>query len=217
MIHAYQEIFLNSAMNNLGDAFDYAINDCGMEGQQFVDIFINSTVCRKIEKGEYKYLIGKSGIEIAIEAVEEITGETISARSRIDYGRTPEFWCGWALAYYQWYSGKSYSEIFHVVSFSQILSLYPTLHEADVSKFAQVIDNYIDRCIPDTNLKVLRQACGYSQSQLSNKANVSLRSIQMYEQRHKDINKASVTTVRQLAQALGCSMEKLLEKQIQIK
>ena len=41
---------------------------------------------------------------------------------------------------------------------------------------------------------------------------VSLRSIQMYEQRNKDINKASVDTVYRLAKVLGCAMEDLIEK-----
>ena len=33
----------------------------------------------------------------------------------------------------------------------------------------------------------------------------------MYEQRNKDINKAQLTTVRNLARALGCDIEKLVE------
>ena len=41
---------------------------------------------------------------------------------------------------------------------------------------------------------------------------VSLRSIQMYEQHNKDINKASAETVLSLAKVLGCTMEDLLEK-----
>ena len=43
------------------------------------------------------------------------------------------------------------------------------------------------------------------------RSNVSLRSIQMYEQRNKDINKASAETVLSLAKVLGCTMEDLLE------
>ena len=41
---------------------------------------------------------------------------------------------------------------------------------------------------------------------------VNLRSIQMYEQHNKDINKASAETVLSLAKVLGCTMEDLLEK-----
>ena len=32
MTHAYQEIYLSNAQALLGDAFDYAINACGVAG-----------------------------------------------------------------------------------------------------------------------------------------------------------------------------------------
>ena len=65
---------------------------------------------------------------------------------------------------------------------------------------------------PETNLKRIRVANGCTQSELAKKADVSLRSIQMYEQRNKDINKASVDTVYRLAKALGCTTEDLMER-----
>ena len=42
---------------------------------------------------------------------------------------------------------------------------------------------------------------------------VGLRSIQMYEQRNKDINRAEAVSLLKLARALGCEMEDLLEPQ----
>ncbi len=55
---------------------------------------------------------------------------------------------------------------------------------------------------------------GCSQSQLAKMSGVSLRSIQMYEQRNKDINKAQAETLLRLARTLGCRMEDLLESDI---
>lgn len=43
------------------------------------------------------------------------------------------------------------------------------------------------------------------------KANVSPRSIQMYEQRNKDINKAQAITLAKISRVLGCAVEDLLE------
>ena len=63
----------------------------------------------------------------------------------------------------------------------------------------------------ETNLKRIRTAKGYSQKQLAELSGVSLRSIQMYEQRQKDINKAQSDSLFRLAKALGCTMEDLLE------
>ena len=63
----------------------------------------------------------------------------------------------------------------------------------------------------ETNLKRIRTAKGYSQNQLAELSGVSLRSIQMYEQRRKDINKAQSESIHRLAKSLGCKMEDLLE------
>ena len=53
-----------------------------------------------------------------------------------------------------------------------------------------------------SRLKFYREEKGLSQSQLADKSGVSLRLIQAYEQGYKDINKAQVLTVLQLAEAL---------------
>ena len=63
----------------------------------------------------------------------------------------------------------------------------------------------------ETNLKRIRTDKGYSQKQLAELSGVSLRSIQMYEQQQKDINKAQSDSLFRLAKALDCKMEDLLE------
>ena len=86
-----------------------------------------------------------------------------------------------------------------------------TLLEASVEKIASVIDENVRATYPETNLKRIRTAYGCSQRELSKMSGVSLRSIQMYEQRNKDINKAQSDSLYRLAKALGCTMEDLLE------
>ncbi len=63
----------------------------------------------------------------------------------------------------------------------------------------------------ETNLKRIRTGKSYSQKQFAELSGVSLRSIQMYEQRRKDINKAQSDSLFRLAKALYCTMEDLLE------
>lgn len=65
---------------------------------------------------------------------------------------------------------------------------------------------------PVTNLKRIRTAYGYTQAELAERSGVSLRSIQMYEQRNKNINKVSVDMVNSLAKVFGCTMEDLIER-----
>ena len=93
----------------------------------------------------------------------------------------------------------------------KVLNLYPTLHEADITKFFDVADEYFKKTQKETNLKTIRTAAGLSQSELAKKAEVELRSIQMYEQRRNDINKAQVETLYKFAKVLGCNIEDLLE------
>ena len=52
MIRAYQEIYLSKAQSVLGDAFDYAVNTCGITGNDFVKLFIVSSVSKRMENGE---------------------------------------------------------------------------------------------------------------------------------------------------------------------
>ena len=90
--------------------------------------------------------------------------------------------------------------------------MYYTLQEANISKFVDIADSKIKECFPETNLKYIRMKYGYKQTALAASSGVSLRSIQMYEQRNKNINKASADTLYRLAKALGCTMEDLIER-----
>ena len=62
-----------------------------------------------------------------------------------------------------------------------------------------------------SNLKMIREHVGISQAALAKKSEVNIRMISFYEQGVKDINKAAGITLYRLAQALGCTVEDLLE------
>lgn len=212
MTHAYQEIYLSKAQAALGDAFDYAVNTCGIPGQDFIKLFNASTVSKRMENGEPAFLAGKSGIEIASDVLLETTGKQLDTVPDEHFGRSREYWIGWAVCYYQWYSARSYSDIFAALSYDDLQNMYYTLHEADISKFADIADSRIREYFKDTNLKRIRSSYGCTQAELAKRSGVSLRSIQMYEQRNKDINKASVESLYRISKVLGCTIEDLLEK-----
>ena len=212
MIRAYREIYLSNAQSVLGDAFDYAINTCHIPGDDFVKLFCGSSLSRRMENGEPSLLSGKSGIEIAIEVIAETTGKHLETEPQERIERSAEYWIGWAVAYYQWYSARRYGDIFKALSFVDLQKMYYTLHEADITKFVDIAEERIKEHFKDTNLKRIRTAYGCTQAELAKQSGVSLRSIQMYEQRRKDINKASVETLYGVAKALGCTIEDLIEK-----
>ena len=211
MIHAYQEIYLTKAQAVLGEAFDYAINTCDISGENFIKQFIVSSASKKIENGEPAYLAGKSGIELAADVVAETTGKELAIMPADRFDRSTEYWIGWVIAWYQWWSGKRFSAIFNAFRFDELQKMYYTLHEADVTKFAEIADARLKELYPETNLKRIRTIYGCTQAELAKKAGVSLRSIQMYEQRNKNINKANADSLYSIAKVLGCTMEDLME------
>ena len=210
--HAYQETYLSKAQAALGDAFDYAVDTCHIPGSDFIKLFIASSVSKRMENGEPSILVGKSGIEIAADVVLETTGRQLETDPQEHFGRSREYWIGWAVCYYQWFSARTFHDIFKILSYDDLANMYYTLHEADITKFADIVDKKIREHFKDTNLKRIRRSYGCTQAELSKHSGVTLRSIQMYEQRNKDINKASADALYRISKVLGCSMESLLEK-----
>jgi len=213
MTHAYSETYLEDAMENLGDMLDYAVNDCGYGGNEFMELFLFSGIAEEFGNGNPKYIAGLSGPELAQRVITATTGDRVTTPPSQAISKSPEYWTGWTLAWYQWHSGKSFSLLFRYgLTVSWLLQRYSTLHEADLTKFAQIADELIQNAPEQmTNLGRIRKARGLSQKELSEHSAVGLRSIQLYEQRKNDINKAQVVALVALAKTLKCRIEDLLE------
>lgn len=213
MMSAYSELYLDDAMNNLGDMVEFAVCDLGFDPDEFFGWFISSGIASKFEKGNPKYIAGMSGFELA---------ETVLAETNVSYEKCEpsyaefkgrEYWAGWILAYYQWETGKRFEDMVKDgLTLSTVFSMY-ILHEADESKFVESANEIIARNRENRKTKLfeIRKARGFTQQELSDASGVTLRMIQLYEQRQNDISKAQVTVVINLAKALGCDVEDLLE------
>jgi DNA-binding transcriptional regulator YiaG len=212
MMNAYSELYLNDAMNNLGEMIEFAVCNLEYDPDVFFGWFISSGIAGMFEKGNPKYIAGMSGCELA-EAVLRATNvspKDVQTEFRSDRGRV--FWAGWILAYYQWQSAKRFEDIVKGgLSLSTVLSLY-VLHEADMSKFVETADEIISRkkLLQKTKLREIRKARGFTQQQLSDGSGASLRMIQLYEQKQNDIGKAQVSVILKLAGVLGCDVEDLI-------
>lgn len=211
MIHAYDNQYLDDAMKCLGEAMDYAANGCQMNMDCFLVLFIGTGYAEQFAAGVPKYISGVSGTELVMDVLTKSGTNTVFPQAQIDYGYSPQYWCGWILAYYQWYTGQSFKEIQKHISMLEIEKLYPTLHEASEKKFVDTVNRMIRKKTPPTHLQAQRKISGYSQRELAKKAGVNLRTLQQYEIRAKDINKAAGTTLLALAKFLGCHIEDLLE------
>lgn len=210
-MNAYDEMYLNDAMRNLGEAFDYAATVLNISMDAFLDMFIISGIAEQFASGAPKFVSGYSGTELVWEVLHctKENGELFAPQ--IAYDCTPEYWCGWILAFYQWNTGKSFKEIKKYLPMSEIYKLYSTLHEASEEKFVDIANAILERKKSPTKLQTVRKAIGLSQKELSEKSGVALRMIQQYEQRAKDINHAKASSLFALAQVLGCKAKDLLE------
>ena len=74
------------------------INVCHYSGEDFIKMFVVSTISTKIANGEPAYTKGKSGIEVLIDIVYETTGKYIPIIPEARFSRSPEYWIGWAIA-----------------------------------------------------------------------------------------------------------------------
>lgn len=212
MIHAYDKTYLEKARTALGRMLDFAVYDLKYDITDFFDMFITSGVANRFENGDYNILVGMSGVELAYEVLSAsgVEFERITPQYTID--RSEEFWTGWALAYYQWETSLQFSDIIEKVSIRTIQSLYSPYHEMDIRHFVDKMNELYREQSLETNLKRRRQTLGYSQSELAEITGISVRTIQQYEQRQKNINKAQAEYLIVLAKALCCNVEDLIEK-----
>lgn len=60
------------------------------------------------------------------------------------------------------------------------------------------------------SLREKRNEAGLSQSQLAKKSGISIKNIQHYEAKTRDLDKAKLETISRLALALGCKITDLL-------
>lgn len=211
-MYAYPETLLPDARSLLADAVDYAVVDLGVSTDDFLTFFAISDVARRIERGDRSVIHGVSGIELAQRVLADKTGMSDFRVAETRYSRSVAYWVGWILATYQWFSNREFREILLALPGSTIAKMYGVYHEAPEERFFAAAEEIVRESFPETRLKRIRMAYGCTQARLAEMSGVGLRSIQMYEQRKKNINKAEAESVLRLARALGCEMEDLIER-----
>lgn len=209
MILAYDKRYLLKAQNTFASMFDFAVYDLGEELSSFYQKFLQSKISKQFENGNSSVIAGKSGVELALEIIGD---EKLASMYRPSMDRTPEYWCGWASAYFQWYTNLTFYDINTSIPISEILTLYTPYHEMDISQFCdKMLELYNNRRQNNMNLKTIRMNAGLSQSELAELSGIPVRTIQQYEQNQKNINAAKVETVVKLAKTLNTSVERLIE------
>ena len=237
MIRAYDEILMPRACDTLGRMLDYSVYSLRTDADTILGLFIASGTAARFACGDVRVTAGMSGIELAYEVLEKsgLSYERVPPRHTMSLSN--EYWSGRALAYAQWQLGLSFEEIAAVCSARELIadcgrerlalleSLPPDISEddraAELQRFgSSFASSFADRLLSsaggsdrsDTRLKNLRIKNGLSQSGLAKASGVPLRTIQQYEQRQKDINRAHFEYIIMLSSALGCDPADLLER-----
>jgi len=211
MMYAYSESYLHDAKENLAVFYDYGIRACGMKMDLLSWLFVKSGYAEKFERGNPAVVAGMSGVELARAVISQAYpnkkfGDYLSCHARSDI-----YWAGWSIAEYQWATCKRFKDIFEKVPFSEIVLMYKVYHEMSMENFIEDFTKRLDTVEQETRLKRIRESRGLSQNELAKLSGVHLRSIQMYEQKINDIDKAQAGTVYKLSRVLGCTVEELLE------
>lgn len=201
MIHAYNEEYLPYVRSNMGTLFHIALSVDGMDIDDLSKEFVASKVSKMISNGEPAYLVGRSGRELHCELFFDISDRDIKVSCDSGY------WLGHTLAYLQWYWNIPFDELECIVPMKEVLAMYPTMHEADISK----INEFVGRRIhSEPFMKARRKKLGYTQNDLSRMTGIPLPTIRAYEQGSLSLDNAESERVYALSKALGCSMEELI-------
>ena len=210
MMRAYDELYLGKARMTLAWMFDYAVNGCRIEIEDFYRMFLMSSYARRFETGNCSVVAGLSGVELAQRVIWEHDEQRELPKPIFSLDRSPEYWLGFYLSYYQWYNNLKFEQITSKVTIRDILLMYRKYHEMDVMHFVVALDEMRQEQ-QVARLQEYRKRICLSQRELAEKADVPLRTIQQYEQKQKNINHARVDYVIRLAQALYCRPDDLME------
>ena len=162
-MNAYSELYVEKAQIALGDMLHYAVYDLRMEASRFYKMFLSSGIARSFGRGVPKYTVGMSGVELAQDIVHVITDEYPDVEPEYTDYKTPEYWAGWAVAYYEWWTATPFDRIEEIVPVSEIIEMYDPLHEADIMKFVDVMNTRMQQRHEDSRLARLRAYAEMSQ------------------------------------------------------
>ena len=153
MTHAYSESYLNNAKDRLSSFFDYAINDCKLKPDWITALFINTGYAEQFERGNPAYVAGMSGVELARAVITKAYGPKELPAPTNAEDCSPEYWAGWAVAEYQWFTGRRFKDIFERIPLSKIIRMYSVYHEMDITSFIDTMEGLYKAAEGDSNLK----------------------------------------------------------------
>lgn len=208
MTRAYDEMYLEGAMLRMGDLLEYACLDCEYDPDGFWKMFLQSRLARRFEIGDVSVLAGRSGPELAYIIMADIDHRFVFPEAIWREERSDLFWCGWILAYYQWYTAQPFATIWESISIRMLQKMYPALHEADISKTVEILAE-MQKPVKKNTISDLRLVRGMTQQELADRAHMSVSQLQRLEYGERKVGNLTLKSALSLANALGVRVEEL--------
>jgi DNA-binding transcriptional regulator YiaG len=214
MTPAFSELYLDDAMRNLGEMTEYTmLATPEITLDELFKMFVISGYASRFEKGDPAVVSGMSGTELHHRIMDTCYDEYKKwPPALVKFDTEAEYWYGYILAYAQWKLSCRFSDILENVPFERLEKLYPALHTASEDRVVLEIEVMMKpRDLQVSRLQEYRKLFGMSQKELSDLSGVNVRTLQQYEIRDKDINKASSDKILSLSKVLKCRPEDLRE------
>ena len=122
MIFAYPEMFVYSAKDKLGIAYEYATSTLRYSIDEFQDIFLSSGVDEEFEAGNVEIILGMSGYELVNYILRRSgSSTTVVCFNKIKpKAHMSTYYAGSSAALFQSYSGLSFKDIHKYLPMSYI-------------------------------------------------------------------------------------------------
>lgn len=118
----------------------YAVQEGGYTLEEYMELIAKSEVVEALGGFHPRWCVGISGYELYGYVVGM---ECKSPENFVDMaGRTPDinYWTGWALALYHWWSAHSFKDIIETIPVKDWMFLYHPLHTCGDNKVIEVLD-----------------------------------------------------------------------------
>ena len=222
---AYNRSYLENVKSNLGAMLDCGINTLEFGPRDFYNMFLDSDMSDKINRGDAYSICTLGGVELAeyVVCFAMSNSKYIHVKKASDPAfnqhlndaiinvNSKEYWAGTVIAEYAWEKNMSYQELDGYISVEEVIALYKDFANADSLVINIRLDEMLNAKKKVAKLKLRREMLGLSQSELAQQSGIPLRTLQQYEQRRKNINNAKAVYLVDLASVLRCEVRDLIE------
>lgn len=207
----YIDHYTENAIDNFANALDYVYVDQKKDIKNFIDMFIKCGLAKEYYLLNPVYVLGLSGKELVKKTYELNNIIYKERRIKKTYKKSIAYFVGVISLTYCYRRDIPIEIFFKKVKIDDLFKLYYPLHEADITKIIKILDEYLKKKSETTNLAYYRKILKLTQKELADLSGISVRSISLYEEKEKDISKASYATVEKIARALHTEPKNIIE------